>query len=69
MSGQPPTDDQDLPEQLRIRREKRAELLASGQPPYRLGFPRSHTFDALRAAYPDLPPAPKPATAPPSRAG
>ncbi|WP_425432584.1 lysine--tRNA ligase [Jiangella alba] len=56
MSGQPPTDDQDLPEQLRIRREKRAELLASGQPPYRLGFPRSHTFDALRAAYPDLPP-------------
>ncbi|TDE08966.1 lysine--tRNA ligase [Jiangella asiatica] len=41
---------------MRIRREKRAELLASGVPPYRLGFDRTHTFVGLRSAYPDLAP-------------
>ncbi|WP_084470050.1 lysine--tRNA ligase [Jiangella gansuensis] len=54
MSDVPPTPDQDVPEQMRIRREKRAELLASGVPPYRLGFDRTHTFGQLRASYPDL---------------
>lgn len=55
MSEQPPAPDGDLPEQMRVRLEKRAELLAKGLLPYRLGFERSHTLAELRAAYPDLP--------------
>ncbi len=46
----------ELPEQMRVRRAKRAELLERGIPPYRLGFDRTHTLAELRAAYPDLEP-------------
>jgi lysyl-tRNA synthetase class 2 len=52
---QPNTDD-DLPEQLRIRREKRAGLLARGIEPYPVQVPRTHTLREIRTAYPDLPP-------------
>ncbi len=45
---------EDLPEQMRVRRDKRVELLDRGIPPYRLGFPRTHTIAGLRAAFPDL---------------
>jgi lysyl-tRNA synthetase class 2 len=45
---------EDLPEQMRVRREKRVELLDRGIAPYRLGFPRTHTVAALRAAFPNL---------------
>ncbi|WP_166346837.1 lysine--tRNA ligase [Phytoactinopolyspora limicola] len=50
-----PIDD-DLPEQMRVRRQKRAELLDAGAAPYARGFGRSHTLAELRAAYPDLAP-------------
>jgi lysyl-tRNA synthetase, class II len=56
MSDQPGLPEDDLPEQMRVRREKRAELLERGVPPYALGFSRSHTLADLRAAYPGLEP-------------
>jgi lysyl-tRNA synthetase, class II len=45
----------DLPEQLRIRREKRARLLAEGVDPYPVELPRTHSLTEIRAAYSDLP--------------
>ena len=50
---QPPEDD--LPEQLRIRRAKREQLLARGIDPYPVELPRTHTLREIREAYPDLP--------------
>ncbi|HEX3647630.1 MAG TPA: lysine--tRNA ligase [Pseudonocardiaceae bacterium] len=49
-------DADDLPEQLRVRREKRAGLLARGIDPYPVEVPRTHTLKEIRDAYPDLPP-------------
>ena len=49
-----PVDD--LPEQIRIRREKRARLLAAGREPYPVSVPRTHTLAEVRAAHPDLAP-------------
>jgi lysyl-tRNA synthetase class 2 len=46
--------DQDLPEQFRIRRDKRARLLAEGVDPYPVAIERTHTLAQVRAAYPDL---------------
>lgn len=46
----------DLPEQLRIRREKRARLLAAATDPYPVQVPRTTTLAAVRAAHPDLAP-------------
>ncbi|GGJ97547.1 lysine--tRNA ligase [Pilimelia anulata] len=51
----PPTADDDLPEQLRIRRAKRDELLAEGVSPYPVAVPRTTTLAAVRAAYAALP--------------
>lgn len=45
----------DLPEQMRIRREKRERLLASGVDPYPVELPRTHTLAKVRAAYSELP--------------
>ncbi|HEX7322353.1 MAG TPA: lysine--tRNA ligase [Mycobacterium sp.] len=45
---------QDLPEQFRIRREKRARLLAEGRDPYPVAVDRTHTLAEVRAAHPDL---------------
>ncbi|HEX4726036.1 MAG TPA: lysine--tRNA ligase [Pseudonocardiaceae bacterium] len=50
-----PTSDDDLPEQLRIRRAKRADLLARGIDPYPVELPRTHTLREIRDAHPDLP--------------
>ncbi len=50
-----PDIDEDLPEQLRVRHDKRLRMLAEGVEPYPVGFPRTTTLEALRAAYPDLP--------------
>ncbi|BCO33974.1 lysine--tRNA ligase [Mycobacterium heckeshornense] len=47
--------DADIPEQFRIRREKRARLLAEGRDPYPVAVERTHTLAEIRAAYPDLP--------------
>jgi len=44
----------DLPEQLRIRREKRQALVDAGVEPYTRGFDRTHSLAQVRAAYPDL---------------
>jgi lysyl-tRNA synthetase class 2 len=45
----------DLPEQMRVRRDKRERLLAAGLEPYPVSVPRTHTIAAVRAAHPDLP--------------
>ncbi|GAB2942713.1 lysine--tRNA ligase [Micromonospora polyrhachis] len=48
-----PADD--LPEQMRIRREKRDRLLADGVEAYPVGYPRTATLAEIRARYADLP--------------
>lgn len=48
-------DDLDIPEQYRIRRDKRARLLAEGHDPYPVAVERTHTLAEVRAAHPDLP--------------
>lgn len=45
----------DIPEQFRIRRDKRARLFAEGHDPYPVAIERTHTLAEIRAAYPDLP--------------
>ena len=46
----------DVPEQIRVRREKRERLLASGQEAYPVRVPVTHTIPQVRAAHPDLEP-------------
>ncbi|MEB4207591.1 lysine--tRNA ligase [Mycobacterium sp. 94-17] len=48
-------DDPDIPEQYRIRRDKRARLLAEGHDPYPVAVARTHTLAQVRAAHADLP--------------
>ncbi|MGV9791875.1 lysine--tRNA ligase [Gordonia sp. ABSL49_1] len=47
------TDDQ-TPEQLRIRREKRERILADGREAYPVSIARTHALSEIRANYPDL---------------
>ena len=47
--------DDDLPEQMRIRREKREQLERRGIEPYAIGLPVTTTIADVRAAYPSLP--------------
>jgi lysyl-tRNA synthetase, class II len=58
MSDQPPSrpDSQvdDLPEQLRVRRDKRQQMIDAGIEPYTVGYPRTHTLAQVRRGYPDL---------------
>ncbi|WP_367133146.1 lysine--tRNA ligase [Saccharothrix sp. HUAS TT1] len=60
MSEQPATgsatSDDDLPEQLRVRREKRARLLERGVDPYPVEVPRTHTLREVRDAHQGLEP-------------
>ncbi|WP_285187305.1 lysine--tRNA ligase [Rhodococcus sp. MEB041] len=49
-----PTDD--TPEQVRIRREKRARLLESGREAYPVSVARTHSLAEVRAAHPALEP-------------
>lgn len=55
MSTEPqvPAED-DLPEQLRIRREKRVNLINRGIEPYPVTVPRTHSLAAIRNKYKDL---------------
>ncbi|MDR7301682.1 lysine--tRNA ligase [Haloactinomyces albus] len=46
---------EDLPEQLRVRREKRERLLAEGADPYPVALPITHSLAEVRTAHPDLP--------------
>ncbi|MCU1500094.1 MAG: lysS [Acidimicrobiales bacterium] len=50
------TVDDDLPEQMRVRREKRERLLTAGIEPYPVGVERTATLAEIRSRYPDLPP-------------
>lgn len=49
----PPPED-DLPEQMRVRRDKYDRLRAGGVEPYLLGYPRTTSAAALHAEYADL---------------
>jgi lysyl-tRNA synthetase, class II len=51
-----PAADSDLPEQMRVRREKVDRLRAAGIDPYPAGFARTATLAQVRAAHHDLPP-------------
>jgi lysyl-tRNA synthetase, class II len=48
------TVEDQTPEQLRIRREKRDRLLSAGTEPYPVSVPRTHSLAEVRAKYPDL---------------
>ena len=56
MSDHPLTTENDdqTPEQLRIRREKRERILAEGGQAYPVSIGRTHSLSEIRAAYPDL---------------
>ena len=51
-----PLGDDDLPEQMRVRREKRARLLGAGIDPYPVAVPRTTALADLRRRYPELEP-------------
>ncbi|MGV0835617.1 lysine--tRNA ligase [Mycolicibacterium thermoresistibile] len=46
--------ESDLPEQFRIRQDKRERLLAAGHEPYPVEVPRTHSLAEIRQAHPDL---------------
>ncbi|MBO4162117.1 MULTISPECIES: lysine--tRNA ligase [Micromonospora] len=48
-----PADD--LPEQMKVRREKRDRMLAEGIDPYPVGYPRTSTLAEVRERYAELP--------------
>jgi lysyl-tRNA synthetase class 2 len=58
VTERPDPETDDLPEQMRVRREKRQRLVESGRSPYPNQVRRSHTLAELRSAYDprDLPP-------------
>ena len=59
----PGTSADDLPEQMRVRREKRDRLLAEGVEPYPVGVPRTgDAWPRSGRATPTCPPTPPPAT-------
>ena len=43
--------DDDLPEQLRVRREKRDRMIQRGEQAYPVSVPRTHTIAEVRASY------------------
>ena len=46
--------EEDLPEQLRIRHEKRAAIIARGQEPYPVSVPRTASLKTIRETHKDL---------------
>jgi len=50
----PSTDTDDLPEQMRVRREKRDRLLEQGVEPYPVSVPVTHSIAAVREGYEHL---------------
>jgi lysyl-tRNA synthetase class 2 len=50
-----PATDEDLPEQMRVRRDKRDRIIAEGIDPYPVLVPRTHSLAEVRAAHSDLP--------------
>jgi lysyl-tRNA synthetase class 2 len=51
-----PATEDDLPEQMKVRRDKRTALLDEGAKPYPLGIKRTATLAELRAEYEALEP-------------
>ena len=47
-------EDDDLPEQMQVRHDKRTRLLAEGRQPYPVGVPRTHSLAAVRAEWGNL---------------
>jgi lysyl-tRNA synthetase class 2 len=47
--------DEDLPEQMRVRRDKRDRIIAEGIDPYPVEVPRTHSLAEVRAKHSDLP--------------
>ena len=54
MSTEKPVIEEDLPEQLRIRREKRAALIEKGVEPYPVSVPRTKSLLEVRQEHADL---------------
>ena len=52
----PALEEDDLPEQMQVRHEKRARLLDEGQQAYPVSVPRTHSLAAIRAEWPALEP-------------
>ncbi|MDZ7576828.1 MAG: lysine--tRNA ligase [Candidatus Nanopelagicales bacterium] len=52
--GTPGGDESDLPEQMRVRREKRQRLLDRGADPFPVNVPVTHTIEQVRARFGDL---------------
>jgi lysyl-tRNA synthetase class 2 len=50
-----PIQPDDLPEQMRVRRDKRARLLSAGREAYPVGLPRTTTLAEIRERYADVP--------------
>ena len=50
------TTDDDLPEQMRVRRDKLDRMVERGVDPYPVGYPRTTAIGPLRERYGDLPP-------------
>ena len=46
---------EDLPEQMRVRRSKREQMLTDGVEPYPVGYPRTAALAEIRTRYADLP--------------
>jgi lysyl-tRNA synthetase class 2 len=51
MTEEPESTAEDLPEQMQVRREKRARLLESGRPAYPTVVERTHTVREIREKY------------------
>ncbi|HYN30779.1 MAG TPA: lysine--tRNA ligase [Dermatophilaceae bacterium] len=51
MTSPPPAPAPDLPEQLRVRRDKRERILASGRQPYPVAVPRTHSLSEVREGW------------------
>jgi lysyl-tRNA synthetase class 2 len=49
------SEDEELPEQMRVRREKLDRLRAAGIDPYPVGYPRTTTIAEVIESHPDLP--------------
>jgi lysyl-tRNA synthetase class 2 len=50
-----PAVTDDVPEQFRIRQDKRQHLLDQGREPYPVAVPRTHSLAEVRSTYSDLP--------------
>src|SRR3954465_10799093 len=50
-SVRPDPEEDDLPEQMRVRRDKRARLLESGEQAYPVSVERTHTLAEIRDTY------------------